>query len=128
LVGIELASMTAVFCHNAADRKAETWRQQLLPFEHLEFVVSDAAKGIAAAVEQVTDQRRQKDETPQSRPPTSHATRRGCRPSSHCGLRRLAAFGCEVVFALTSDGDQLPQMSSSFNTTNRTSVRRRRHL
>jgi hypothetical protein len=61
LVGIELASMTAVFCHNAADRKAQTWRQQLLPFEHLEFVVSDAAKGIAAAVEQVTDQRRQKD-------------------------------------------------------------------
>ena len=53
--------MTAVFCHNAGDRKAETWRQQLLPFEHLEFVVSDAAKGIAAAVEQVADQRREKD-------------------------------------------------------------------
>jgi hypothetical protein len=44
LVGIEPASMTAVFCHNAADRKAETWRQRLLPFEHLEFVVSDADK------------------------------------------------------------------------------------
>ena len=53
--------MTAVFCHNASDRKAETWRQQVLPFEHLEFVVSDAAKGIAAAVEQVADQRREKD-------------------------------------------------------------------
>ena len=53
--------MTAVFCHNAGDRKAETWRQRLLPFEHLEFVVSDAAKGIAAAVEQVADQRRAKD-------------------------------------------------------------------
>ncbi len=53
--------MTAVFCHNAGDRKAETWRQQLLPFEHLEFVVSDAAKGIAAAVVQVADQRREKD-------------------------------------------------------------------
>ena len=37
MVGIEPASMTAVFCHNAGDRKAETWRQQLLPFEHLEF-------------------------------------------------------------------------------------------
>jgi hypothetical protein len=61
LVGIEPASMTAVFCHNADDRKAETWRQQLLPFGHLECVVSDAAKGIAAAVEQVADQRRQND-------------------------------------------------------------------
>ncbi len=43
------------------DRKAEMWRQQLLPFKHREFVVSDATKGIAAAVEQVADQRRQKD-------------------------------------------------------------------
>jgi hypothetical protein len=69
LVGIEPASMTAVFCHNAGDRKAETWRQQLLPFEHLEFVVSDAAKGIAAAVEQVANQRR--DENP-TVPPLGH--------------------------------------------------------
>jgi hypothetical protein len=69
LVGIEPASMTAVFCHDAGDRKAETWRQQLLPFEHLEFVVSDAAKGIAAAVEQVADQRREKDP---SAPPLGH--------------------------------------------------------
>src|SRR3954453_21610822 len=61
LVGIEPESMTAVFCHNAGDRKAETWRQQLLPFEHLEFAVSDAAKGIAAAVEQVADRRRETD-------------------------------------------------------------------
>jgi hypothetical protein len=69
LVGIEPASMTAVFCQDADDRKAETWRQQLLPFEHLEFVVSDAAKGIAAAVEQVADQRRQEDP---SAPPLEH--------------------------------------------------------
>jgi hypothetical protein len=61
LVGIEPASMTAVFCHHASDRKAETWRQQLLPFEHLEFAVSDAANGIAAAVEQIADQRRETD-------------------------------------------------------------------
>jgi len=53
--------MTVVFCHNASDRKAETWRQQLLPFEHLEFALSDAAKGIAAAVEQVAAQRRKTD-------------------------------------------------------------------
>jgi hypothetical protein len=69
LVGIEPASMTAVFCHNASDRKAETWRQQLLPFEDLEFVVSDAAKGIAAAVEPMADQRR---ETDPSAPPLRH--------------------------------------------------------
>ena len=69
MVGIEPASMTAVFCHNAGDRKAETWRQQLLPFEHLEFVVSDAAKGITAAVEQVADHRREKDP---SAPPLGH--------------------------------------------------------
>jgi hypothetical protein len=69
LVGIEPASMTAVFCHNASDRKAETWRQQLLPFEQLEFAVSDAAKGIAAAVEQVADQRRKIDP---SAPPLEH--------------------------------------------------------
>jgi hypothetical protein len=42
--------MTAVFCCNTADRKAETWDGQLVPFSHLEFAVSDAAKGIAAAV------------------------------------------------------------------------------
>jgi hypothetical protein len=52
-VGIEPASMTAVFCRNATDRKAETWAKHLAPFEQLEFAVSDAAKGITAAVERV---------------------------------------------------------------------------
>jgi hypothetical protein len=42
--------MTAVFCRATADRKAATWDEQLVPFTHLEFAVSDAAKGIAAAV------------------------------------------------------------------------------
>lgn len=46
-------SMTAVFCRNAADRKAATWKAELAPFSRLEFAVSDSAKGIAAAVEQV---------------------------------------------------------------------------
>jgi hypothetical protein len=59
LVGIEPASMTAVICRNAADRKAETWKQQLDPFSRLEFAVSDAAKGIAKAVEQVAQGRRE---------------------------------------------------------------------
>jgi hypothetical protein len=42
--------MTAVFCANTADRKAETWEKRLAPFDRLEFAVSDAAKGIAKAV------------------------------------------------------------------------------
>ena len=50
--------MTAVFCRNAADRKAETWEKQLEPFSSLEFAVSDAAKGIAKAVAEVSESRR----------------------------------------------------------------------
>jgi hypothetical protein len=64
LVGVEPASMTAVFCHNAEDRKAETWEAQLAPFEHLEFAVSDAAKGIAAAVARRTEARRDDPSAP----------------------------------------------------------------
>src|SRR5882724_7353037 len=45
LVGIEPASMTAVFCDAAADRKAETWVEQLALFDRLEFAISDAARG-----------------------------------------------------------------------------------
>ncbi len=50
--------MTAVFCRNAADRKADTWAEQLAPFAALEFAVSDAAKGITKAVAQVAEARR----------------------------------------------------------------------
>jgi hypothetical protein len=50
--------MTAVFCRAAADRKAATWDEQLVPFTRLEFAVSDAAKGIAAAVMQRAAERR----------------------------------------------------------------------
>ena len=53
--------MTAVFCHNANDRKAETWQQQLAPLKNLVFVISDAAKGIAAAVQQTARLRRESD-------------------------------------------------------------------
>ena len=49
--------MTAVFCRNAADRKAATWKKELDPFTGLEFAVSDAAKGIAAAVGQIAEAR-----------------------------------------------------------------------
>jgi hypothetical protein len=50
--------MTAVLCHNAAYRKADTWVDQLVPFTRLEFAVSDAAKGITRAVAQVAAIRR----------------------------------------------------------------------
>jgi hypothetical protein len=50
--------MTAVFCQNAEDRSAETWKKQLEPFFHLEFAISDAAKGITAAVAQLAQERR----------------------------------------------------------------------
>ena len=49
-MGIEPASMTAVFCEAATDRKAETWAKHLAPFDRLEFAISDAASGIAKAV------------------------------------------------------------------------------
>jgi hypothetical protein len=42
--------MTAVFCQNAKDRSADTWKTQLEPFSCLEFAISDAAKGIGSAV------------------------------------------------------------------------------
>jgi hypothetical protein len=64
LVGIEPASMTAVFCTNTTDRKAQTWEESLAPFDRLEFAVSDAAKGIAKAVAQITEARRDDPKAP----------------------------------------------------------------
>ncbi len=68
MVGIEPASLTAVFCRATADRKAATWEGLLTPFSRLEFAVSDAAKGIAAAVAQRTAARRDDP----SAPPLEH--------------------------------------------------------
>jgi hypothetical protein len=50
--------MTAVVCRNAADRKADTWAEQLAPFAAPESAVSDAARGITKAVAQVAAARR----------------------------------------------------------------------
>jgi hypothetical protein len=61
-VGIEPASLTAVFCHVAADRTAASWHEQLAPFTALEFAVSDAAKGIASGLDRLAQQRRQADD------------------------------------------------------------------
>ena len=60
--------MAAVFCRNAADRKADTWAEHLAPFAALEFAVSDAAKGITKAVAQVAEARRDDP----SAPPLEH--------------------------------------------------------
>ena len=54
--------MTAVCCHNAADRSGASWHQALAPFEALEFVVADAAKGIAAGLDRLVRQRRATDD------------------------------------------------------------------
>ena len=56
--------MMAVFRRNAADRKAETWEEQLARFDRLEFVISDAAKGIAKAVSGLAQARRDDPEAP----------------------------------------------------------------
>ncbi len=50
--------MTAVFCTNTADRTAETWEKSPEPFDHLEFAISDGAKGIAKAVAKIAEARR----------------------------------------------------------------------
>jgi hypothetical protein len=56
--------MTAVFCRATADRKATTWEGLLARFPRLEFAVSDAAKGIAAAVTQRAAARRDDSTAP----------------------------------------------------------------
>jgi hypothetical protein len=56
--------MTAVFCHKATDRSAEAWEQQLVRFPHLEFTISDAAKGIASAVARRAAARRNEPTAP----------------------------------------------------------------
>ena len=60
--------MTAVFAHNAPDRSAASWHERLAPFTALEFAVSDAAKGIASALERTArDRRPLGDATPLTR-------------------------------------------------------------
>jgi hypothetical protein len=50
--------MTAVFCHNAADRSAGSWHARLAPFTALELAISDAAGGIASGLDRLAEQRR----------------------------------------------------------------------
>jgi hypothetical protein len=60
--------MTAVFCRNAADREAATWEGELAPFSRLDFALSDGATGIAAAVADRAESRRDDP----SAPPLEH--------------------------------------------------------
>lgn len=57
--------MTALFCRNATDRSAATWRQQLEPWHRADFLLADGAKGIARAVQDLARARRDDP----SRPP-----------------------------------------------------------
>ena len=54
--------MTAVFCDNAADRSGASWHQALAPLAAVEFVVSDAAKGIASGLDRLAQQRQAADD------------------------------------------------------------------
>lgn len=86
--------MTAVFCQNAADRKAETWADQLEPFEKVEFVISDAAKGIAAAVQEVAQARHDVPSAPTLEPGLDvfHTTREAQRILAQHWRRAEAAW------------------------------------
>jgi hypothetical protein len=53
LVAVEPASLALLHCAKTGDRSGAAWQAVLEPFTNLEFVVSDAAKGIAAGVQAV---------------------------------------------------------------------------
>ena len=56
--------MAAVVCTRAADRTAATWGVPLAPFTRWEFALSDGAKGIAAAVADRAEARREDPSAP----------------------------------------------------------------
>jgi len=53
LVVVEPTSLAIVHCDMTGDRSAKAWQTALTPFARMEFVVSDAAHGIAAGVRAV---------------------------------------------------------------------------
>jgi hypothetical protein len=66
LVAVEPASLALLACAKTGDRSAAAWQAVLNPFTRLEWVVSDAAKGITAAVQAVAAAR------PESARPLEH--------------------------------------------------------
>jgi hypothetical protein len=57
LVAVEPTSLALLECDKTDDRSGAAWQAVLEPFTHLEFVISDAAKGIAAGVQAVVSAR-----------------------------------------------------------------------
>lgn len=56
-MAVEPTSLALLECAKTGDRSAAAWQEVLEPFTNLEFVVSDAAKGIAAGVQAVRSAR-----------------------------------------------------------------------
>jgi len=56
-VAVEPTSLALLECAKTGDRSGAAWQAVLEPFAHVEFVVSDAAKGIAAGVQAVVTAR-----------------------------------------------------------------------
>jgi hypothetical protein len=56
-VAVEPTSLALLECDKTDDRSGAAWQAVLTPFPNLEFVVSDAAKGIAAGVQAVVSAR-----------------------------------------------------------------------
>jgi hypothetical protein len=56
-VAVEPTSLALLACAQTGDRSGAAWQAVLEPFADLEFVVSDAAKGIAAGVQAVVSSR-----------------------------------------------------------------------
>lgn len=56
-MAVEPESLTLLTCAKTGDRSGAAWRAVLEPFRNVEFVVSDAAKGIAAGVQSVASAR-----------------------------------------------------------------------
>jgi hypothetical protein len=52
-VAVEPTSLALLECSKTGDRSGAAWQKVLEPFENLEFVLSDAAKGIAKGVQNV---------------------------------------------------------------------------
>jgi hypothetical protein len=53
LVAVEPSSLALLVCDRTGDRSGAAWQQALSPFGQLEFVIAEAAKGIAAGVQAV---------------------------------------------------------------------------
>ena len=56
-MAVEPTSLALLVCDRTGDRSDAAWQKALKPFDRLEFVISDAAKGIASGVQAIAAQR-----------------------------------------------------------------------